>query len=87
MQSLKCIHLYNQNQKADHILPTYNGTGYTLSFQKGGKRAWRGNTGPKGDQNPAGQNQKLHHQSDIKVLFISPTLSALQTTTHFSLLD
>jgi hypothetical protein len=31
--SLNCNLLQNQNLKADHILPTYNGTGYTLPFQ------------------------------------------------------
>jgi hypothetical protein len=38
-ESLDCNSLKNQSKKADHILPKYNGTGYTLPFQKGGKKA------------------------------------------------
>jgi hypothetical protein len=35
MQPLTCNPLQNQNEKADNILPIYNGTGYILLLPKG----------------------------------------------------
>ena len=45
-EGLDKFHAKNQNENADHLLPTYNRLGYTLPFQKGGKEALWENTRP-----------------------------------------
>ena len=65
------IKIKKQTNKQTHvILPTNNDTRYTLSFQKRGKKAQWGKTGPKQDWKPAG---KLHPHVWFKVVFRSPS--------------
>ena len=44
---LTVITCKKQNQRADHMLPTYNATEYTLPIQNAGKGAKQGNIGQK----------------------------------------
>jgi hypothetical protein len=72
-------------KEADHILPTYSGTGYTFLFQKGGKvnivkKYWTKQDRKQGKFQTASLYLMSKHSSDFQ------RLSSLFTITYFFLL-
>ena len=79
MQSLNCNLLWNQTEKANHILLTYRGTGLILLFQNVGEGPQWGNTRKKKKT----KNQLVKPLNSISLCLMQKYSSVLQLLSSF----